>query len=343
VPPAVDVVIPCHNNRSLTRACLASFERQTLPHRVIVVDDGSTDGTAAMVHEEFPQVEVVELDGNRGYTIACNRGVAAGSGEFVVLINNDTESAPDFLERILAPLEADPAVGSVTPVMVRPDGRIDNVGLSIDRTIAGYSRLQGRPIEFVEADEPPLSGPSGGAGAFRREAWEQAGGLDERISIYCDDIDLNIRLFGNGWRVAFAPDARTLHHGSQAMGKRSVWQRGTYGFSRGYFLRRYGILRTAAAPQALVTEALVCLADLLISRDTVALRTRLKGWRAARGLPRHELPPGLLAHSMGLRETLELRRTDYRLATRLGKDGDEREAQREVTPAGDQPGLGAKR
>jgi len=314
VAASIDVVVPAYNRYELTRDCLAHLARQAAPHRTIVVDDGSSDDTPAQVRRDWPHATVVELGANHGYTRAVNRGVSAGEGEYVVLLNNDVQLHPDCLERLVAPLEDDPTVGSVAATMLTPDERtIDSVGVTADVTLAGFARLQGRPIADATLQTPVLTGPEGAAGAYRRIAWEQAGGLDETIVAYMEILDLALRLRTLGWDTASAPDARGVHLGSSTYGKRSAEQRRLAGFSRGYLLRRYGVLRGAKSPRALLTEAAVVAGDIAICHDTQALRGRVQGWRAAAGMSRHPRPPDTaIADSISLWESLRLRRAALR-------------------------------
>jgi GT2 family glycosyltransferase len=255
-------------------------------------------------------VTVVELGCNHGYTRAVNRGVGAGEGEYVVLLNNDVRLRPDFLERLVAPLEDDPEVGSVAAVMLMPgEETIDSVGVTADATLAGYARLQGRPVADARLPAPVLTGPEGTAGAYRRSAWEQVGGLDEKIVAYTEILDLALRLHAAGWSTSSAQDARGMHLGSSTYGKRSAGQRRLAGFSRGYLLRRYGVLRGRSGARALLTEAVVVAADAAICRDAQALRGRVEGWRAGAGMPRHPRPPSdAIDPTITLWKSLQLRR-----------------------------------
>jgi N-acetylglucosaminyl-diphospho-decaprenol L-rhamnosyltransferase len=312
----IDVVIPTYNGWEMTKSCLRHLGAQTFAHRVIVADNASTDGTSVRLREDFPAVELVATGGNRGFAVACNAGVAAGTGEIVVLLNNDVDADPDFLERLVGPLLDDERVGSVAPLLVRP-GRvlIDSVGLAADPTLAGFPRLQGRPVADAADPRPILVGPSGGAAAYRRSAWESLHGLDEHIFIYQEDLDLALRLCADGWKAAAVPDAVGVHLGSATMRRRSAWQREQGGFARGYFLRRYGVLRSKAGPRALVTELAITVGDVAISRDVAAGRGRLRGWRAARGLPRLHAPAAGIDRSITLPESFRLRRLDYAAAS----------------------------
>jgi len=307
------VVIVAHDRYELTASCLRHLAAQTAPHHVILVDNGSSDGTATRVALEWPHAETVTFDEGRGFAQACNRGAQSGTGEIVVLLNNDVECEPEFLERLTAPFAGDPGLGSVASLMLAPGGRrIDSVGLVADLTLAGFPRLQGRDAREALSPEPVLTGPAGAAAAYRRTAWEAVGGMDERIFAYMEDLDLALRLRGGGWRTVAAADARGIHLGSASHGHRSASQRRHGAFARGYLLRRYGVLRGRHALRALATESIVVLGDLAISRDLVALRGRVAGWRAAAGAPALPPPPAeAIDPAITFRRSLALRRGVY--------------------------------
>lgn len=310
---SVDVLVPVHNNWKLTKSGLEHLRGQTLSHTVIVADNGSTDGTTDLVRREFPEVLVTELGSNLGFPAACNRGVRAGSGEIVVLLNNDVECPPEFLERLVAPFADDERLGSVAALLLNPGGAtIESFGLTVDPTLAGFPRFRGLPVGEADRMHPALIGPSGAAGAYRRRAWDEVGGLDEGVFFYGEDVDLALRLREAGWATHGAADAVAIHYGSASASHRSKWQRYQGGFARGYFLRRHGVLRGTTALRALVTEAVVVAGDSLVfSRDLAALRGRIAGWRAARGLPRSLRSARGSAPRISLLESLKLRLGTY--------------------------------
>lgn len=313
VPSSIDVVIVAYNRYELTDSCLRHLRAQTIEHRIILVDNGSTDDTRARVGAEWPAVQLEHFDQNRGFAEACNRGVAAGSAEIVVLLNNDVDARPDFLERLVAPLAEDPQVGAVAALMLRPgEHQIDSAGLAADVTLAGFARLQGLDVEQARSERPRLAGPAGTAAAYRRSAWEQVGGLDEGIFAYMEDFDLALRLRAAGWKAVVAADAVGVHLGSATHGHRSAWQRRHAGFGRGYLLRRYGVLRSRQAMRALATEGAVVLGDAILSRDLAALSGRVAGWRAAGDLAHRNAPVDALDPEIGVRDSFALRRGIYR-------------------------------
>jgi N-acetylglucosaminyl-diphospho-decaprenol L-rhamnosyltransferase len=312
-PLSVDIAIVAYRRLDLTFSCLRHLARQTLAHRVYLCDNGCVENTGQRVREEFPDVEVIRLERNMPYAVACNTAVAAGEGDVVVMLNNDVDARPDFVARLVAPLEADPRVGSVAPLLVRPgEAAIDSVGLVADRTLAPFPRWHGHPPARARADHPVLTGPAGAAAALRRAAWEQVGGLDETIFAYMEDFDLAVRLRNAGWEAAVALNAVAVHVGSATHGHRSAAQRRNGGFGRGYVLRRYGVMRSRAAVRALLAEAIVVAGDLLISRDTAALRGRIAGWRAGAAGPRRPMPASdAIDAGISFMDSLRLRRDIY--------------------------------
>jgi N-acetylglucosaminyl-diphospho-decaprenol L-rhamnosyltransferase len=309
-PPSVDVVILAYQHWELTEKCLQLLARQTVRHSAIVVDNGSTDGTADNLRRTFPDVEVVELAQNGGLPFAYNRGVEHGTGEIVVMLNNDIEVRADFLEQLIEPFVRNPRLGSAAALLVQPGGQnIDSMGLTVDRTLAGFPRLRGHPVRDAAEPSPVLTGPCGGGGAYRRTAWEAVAGLDEGVRFYGEDVDLALRIRSAGWETIAVPEAVAVHLGSATLGKGSAWQRRQSGFARGYFMRRYRIPSGRAGLRALVTESLVVVGDAVLCRDLNAVRGRLAGWRSARSEAARERPPAAaIDDTIGFLESLRLRR-----------------------------------
>ena len=289
---SIDIVVPVRNRWELTESCLAHVRLQTLPHTVIVCDNGSTDETNDRFHDVFPEVRVVDSARTWASRQPATEAYAR-HGDIVVLLNNDVDCRPDFLERLVAPFRDDERIGSVAALLLKPgEGTIESFGLAVDPTLAGYPRLRGLPAQNAQATNPVLVGPSGAAAAFRRRAWDAVGGLDEVVFAYGEDVDLALRLRAAGWSAAAAVgcccDSQRFRQRRHAL----RWQRYQGGFARGYFLRRYGVLRGPTALRALATEAIAVAGDALIfSHDLAALRGRVAGWRAAGGFPRHRRPP----------------------------------------------------
>jgi N-acetylglucosaminyl-diphospho-decaprenol L-rhamnosyltransferase len=301
-----DVVIPTWRARDLLGRCLSALHADPSRKRVIVVDNASGDGTAELVRSEFPGVTLVELPDNLGFGRAVNAGARAGEGDAIVLVNNDVLVAPGFVDAIVAPL-ASPGVGMVAGLTTIPETNlVDAFGIELDRALASYNRARRTPVGTPAGR---LAMPSGGAAAYRRKAWEAAGGFDEALFAYGEDVDLGLRLRSLGWEAAEAPAARGVHIGGASAGVDSPLQRELAGFARGFLLRRYGILRSRAAPRALMLEALVIGWGLVQHHTLVPLRARRQGWRAARRDGRRPLPPGTVDPTIGVAESLRRLRT----------------------------------
>jgi len=295
------VVIVTWRSGGRVLGCLERLVEQLPAERIVVVDNASGDGTAAGVRERFAAVRVIELDRNRGFGAAVNAGVAASDGEAVILVNDDVEVLDGFIEAVLEPFRRDAGCGMVAGLTLMPGGElVDGFGVELDVTLAAYNRLRGS----LPSERPGrLAMPSGGLAAYRRTAFEQVGGFDERLFAYGEDVDLGLRLRLAGWGAAGAPLARGIHEGGATIGVGSPRQRELAGFARGFLLRRYGLLASRAAARTLTFEALVVGWGLLVHRTAVPARARLRGWRAARG-PRLPVPPEALERGIGAGEAL---------------------------------------
>ena len=276
----VDVVIVTWRGREVLRSCLNHLARQSRAARIIVVDNASQDGTIAMVKAWFPGVTLLEMPSNLGFGRAVNAGVAAGTAAAIVLVNNDVECEPRFVERIVRPLEADASVGMVAGLTLQPGpaALVDGFGIALDPALSAYNRIRNQPFG---TSGKLLAGPSGGAAAYRRSAFEGVAGFDSRLFAYAEDVDLLLRLRLAGWAAASASEARGIHLGGATIGVDSPSQRRLAAFGRGFVLRRYGIFRSRAAARALLIEALVVVWGLLRHGTSVPLQGRVAGWRAA--------------------------------------------------------------
>ncbi|MEH3053296.1 MAG: glycosyltransferase family 2 protein [Patulibacter minatonensis] len=304
-PPDVDidVVVVNWNGRHLLTSCLAHLARQEAPHQVIVADNASHDGSVEMLRAEHPEVSVVALPENVGFGAGNNRGVASGDAPYVVLVNNDVDVAPGFLERIVQPLRDDPAVGAVAGLTTRPGTNVvDQFGVQLDAGLCAYARATGQDPDAMEPG--PLAAPCGAAVAYRRTAYEQVGGFDETLFAYSEDLDLGLRLLAAGWTFADAPGARGVHLGGASTGAGSPMQRKLGAFGRGFVLGRYRRPSAAGQVHAAVVDLAVVVFALLRYRTVVPLTERVRGFRAARRTPRQPVPAELIDRRITLRSAL---------------------------------------
>ena len=230
--PACSVVIPSYNGRSLLETCLASIARHRpldVATEVIVADDASGDETPGWLADAYPEVRLVRLERNLGFCGAANAGIAAAGGQFIQLLNNDTEVSAGWIEAGLAPFD-DPRVGSVAPlVLVRSDpGRVDSAGDSYAAFGWPSKRGHGQPSKLW-ADRPAdrVFGASGSSAFYRADALRLVGAFDPGFGSYYEDVDLAFRLRWAGYECVFAPECRILHdlsasydHGSPTLQRR---------------------------------------------------------------------------------------------------------------------------
>ncbi|HVX32701.1 MAG TPA: glycosyltransferase family 2 protein [Solirubrobacterales bacterium] len=301
------VYIPNFNGERWLPRTLQSLRAQTERLDVMVVDNGSTDDSIAAARADFPEVTVLELGENLGFGPALNRAVATHPADAIVLLNADVECESGFCEALVT--ELDQGIDMVAAVLLqeREPGLIDSAGIVADRTLMGFDYLHGEPIAAAGGAPAPL-GPTGGAGLYRREAWEAVGGFDERIFLYYEDLDLALRIAAGGGRCGLAARARALHAYSAGLGAASGAKYARTGWSRGYMLRRYGVMRDPRrAVRVLACEGAIGAGQLLRDRTKAGIKGRLSGFRAGAGLPRREVGAAPLL-DLSAREALALRR-----------------------------------
>ncbi len=286
---AVDAVVITFDGRGLLEVALPSLAAQThLPLRVIVVDDGSTDGTAAWLAEQWPDVTVVRHDDNRGVAAAYNAGIRAGSAPFVALLNNDLELAPDWAERMVAALEANPQASTIACKLLdyaRRD-RLDGAGDAVSWNGTARQRGRGQPDDGRYDQPGEVFAPTAGAALVRRSAFADVGLFDESLFAYFEDVDWGLRAQLRGHRCLYEPAAVGFHMGSATTGGAAVPR--FYGLQR-----RNGIaLLVKDVPARLLLEnswriAHHQLGGLVLSRRAGMLGVHLRSLAAAaRLLPR---------------------------------------------------------
>jgi GT2 family glycosyltransferase len=180
---------------------------------VTVVDDASTDDSVAYLQRNWPEVRVIALANNAGFSGAVNRGIEASRGEFVALINNDIQLSPDWLQGLVRELEENPEIGFVTGKILSYEERdvIDEAGQ--DYYTCGRFAPRGAGERDVGQYGEPLPVPIGTAAAsiYRRTAVERAGGFDEDYFLYCEDSDLCLRMLLIGSRGLYVPGSSAYH------------------------------------------------------------------------------------------------------------------------------------
>lgn len=225
----VSIVIVNWNTRSLLERCLASIETGVdgLAVQVLVVDNGSPDGSAELVVDRFPQVELVRNQENVGFARANNQALERALGRYVLLLNPDTELRSDAVKQMVHFLDADPRRAGATAVLRNPDGTLQRYHKRLPRwsailwsetllrNVAPRNRwmrdfyMLDKPFDAVtEIEQPPAA-----CLMLRRSVLETEGLFDERFPIFYNDVDLCRRLQDAGHRLFLLPKAEVMHHG----------------------------------------------------------------------------------------------------------------------------------
>jgi GT2 family glycosyltransferase len=286
----INVYIPTFNGGSMLLETLRTLAEQTVVAEVVVIDNGSSDGSPALAKREFPETIVFELPSNHGFGPALNAAVAEHPAEILVFSNNDILFEPRFVEALLDELGQSGSV--VAGVLLQSDDSrlIDSAGVVVDSTLLAFDHLHGLPASTAETAAAPL-GPTGGAALVPLAAFSSVGGFDERIFAYLEDVDLALRLRTKGVGCRLAAGARAVHRHSATLGSGSAAKNRLMGWSRGYLLRRYGILRNPKlAARALAAETVICSGQLIVDRNASGIASRFRGWHAAKGLERLPIP-----------------------------------------------------
>jgi len=214
--PTVSIVILNYNGKGFLEACLSSLQRLNYPKEameIVLVDNGSNDGSTDFVRKKFPDVEIVELKRNIGFSAGNNVGIKKSKGAFVAILNNDTVVDENWLIEMVKLMLKDPSIGIVAPkiLFAKDPQRINNAGSFpltngwvVDRGIYEKDKGQYDQVEEVFA-------ACGAAMLCRRAMLEEVGGFDERLFAYFEDTDLSWRARLRGWKIVYTPYAVVYH------------------------------------------------------------------------------------------------------------------------------------
>ena len=283
---AIAVAVVSFDTKRVLEACLESVVAAQ-PAEVVVVDNGSTDGSIELVGERFPTARLIVNDANRGYGAAANQAVAACSSPVVLLLNSDTVLARDAPRALGSYLQARPQVAVAGPRLRNPDGSLQRSTYPFPHaadTVLGETGLHllvGRiPLlreRFWRTWSHDVSRRVpwvlGAALAIRRSAFEAVGGFDEDFFMYGEDVDLCRRMHDAGFEVHFAPVTTVTHVGGSSTANHDAAMRREFLVSKGRYLSRH-----APAPNAArLLAVLRAVAAARMVRDALALRIARSG------------------------------------------------------------------
>jgi GT2 family glycosyltransferase len=221
----VAVVIINYNAGAYLPKTLASLAGQTVaPNRVIVVDNASTDGSAEGLERHYEGVELIRMPENVGFAAANNAGVqAAADCDWVALLNPDAFPQPDWLEQLLGAVQREPCYSFFASRLLLADQpeKIDGTGDVYHVSGLAFRRDHGRLSVKAARPQEEVFAPCAAAALYRRDAYLEVGGFDERYFAYLEDLDLAFRLRLSGHRCLYVPSSTVLHHGSAIAGRTS--------------------------------------------------------------------------------------------------------------------------
>ena len=276
----ISAIVVTYQSRDSVAQCLRSIAGQA--DEVVVVDNASTDGTCELISQEFPAVKLIPNRRNRGFAAAANQGLIAASGDYLLVLNPDTEVAPGALRELSGFLDTHLAVGLAGPQLRNQRGEVipsctttPTLGILLVRTTAlrllfGKSAAQ-RHYDLADRDwseQAPVEVISGACMMARRQAIAQVGGLDESFFLYFEDDDWCVRMRGSGWQVWYWPRAVVTHLGGASTGQISRrGRRNAHLRSAAYYLHKHFGLWAALAFRAAVFLNSVLLAPARLFPD----------------------------------------------------------------------------
>jgi len=290
----LSVIVVSRNVVDLTRQCLASIYENTkeIAFEVILVDNGSTDGSPEMVEREFPKVRLIRNAVGRGLARANNQGLEISKGRYLLTLNSDTVVQPGALDRLVQFMDEHPDAGGATPKLVLPGGHPHPVFCGkiptlkselLDAMSALHTRIADAlpavryetNMDFEKTQQVPCI-LWGTALVVRREAYESIGNQDPRFFVYCEDVDWSMRLVKAGWKLYYVADAVVVHYGGQSTKQTSVEMHAQLIRSKCRLIQKHYGLAAGLALRA--TTALVCAIRLLkwLVLYAVLPRVRLK-------------------------------------------------------------------
>ena len=269
--PLFSIVIPHWNGKHFLKPCLDALRNQSYqPIEVIIVDNASVDGSQQYIQENYPEVCLIELPKNRGFTGACNAGMEAAKGEMIALLNNDTEADPNWVEAVVTAFEEHPDVGIVASKMLLFSQRdhIHTAGDGFTTDGRPFNRGVWQKDEGQFDNEEYVFSACGGSSAYRRTLLDEIGLLDDDFFFLMEDVDISWRAQLAGWRTLYTPHAIVYHHLSATGG----------GVTASYYDGRNSLY---VLVKNLPTELWLKYGGQIFKRQWLIFWDALKAWRGA--------------------------------------------------------------
>jgi GT2 family glycosyltransferase len=218
----VSVVIPNYNGEKFLKICIDSlYVQEFKDFEIIFVDNGSRDNSCEVISENYPLIRIIRLSENFGFSKAVNEGIKASVGEYVVLLNNDTEATVSWLKNLVNCIEGDKLIFSCCSKMLQYKDRskIDDAGDEYNLLGWAYKRGDNFPVNKYCRDEEVFSSCAGAA-IYRRQLFEELGYFDEKFFAYMEDVDISYRARIFGYKNIYCSRAEIYHIGSATSGSK---------------------------------------------------------------------------------------------------------------------------
>jgi GT2 family glycosyltransferase len=210
----ISIIIPNFNGKQFLRECLNSIKKQNFSlYEVIIIDNGSTDGSVEYLNENYPEFALIQNQDNLGFATAVNQGIKISNAEYVFLLNNDTELEDDCLSNLLNCIQDDETLFAVSSKMIQNQDRdlIDDAG--DEYTILGFTKKVGnnRSSEQYQ-NKREIFSACAGAALYRRSIFDIIGYFDENFFAYMEDVDISYRARIYGFKSVYCPEAIVYHY-----------------------------------------------------------------------------------------------------------------------------------
>jgi hypothetical protein len=256
--PMLSIVVLTWNTREMTLTCLRSLFEESPRHtrEVIVVDNGSVDGSADAIAEAFPEVVLIRNKDNRLYAVGNNQGAERARGTYLCILNSDTEVRPGALDLLVDFVADHPNYAAASPKLVNTDGSVQRAcrrfpGLFdplVDSTPIKHTRIghkrwaRSRMFDFDHVHTQDVEQPPGACILMRREEYAELGGLDPKLSLFYNDVDFCKRLWDGGRRIRYLSEAEIVHHGGASTSGHGSWNSYWFVNRESYFAKHYGLM-----------------------------------------------------------------------------------------------------
>jgi GT2 family glycosyltransferase len=217
----VSIIIPNYNGINFINECLDSLEKQDSFFEVIIVDNGSNDGSVDFIRENYPEYNLIENQENLGFSKAVNQGLKLVATDYVFILNNDVVLERDCINNLLNCIQSDDNIFAVASKMIQYDNKCKLDDAGDEYTLLGWTRKvgDGKSINLYN-DKRETFSACAGAAIYRRNVFDSIGFFDENFFAYMEDVDISYRAKIHGYKCIYCPDAIVYHHGSGTTGSR---------------------------------------------------------------------------------------------------------------------------